>query len=93
MLYPGFIHTAQGDGRAPVKGFLGGAQIILSLLQLTHPALPSLLLLYAGLVGPVRIPGQSPGCIHLRNVSDGIKAGSVRLSQPHSSDINLEGSL
>ncbi len=53
-------------GVSPVEGFLGGAKVILGLLELPHPALPSLLLLNAGLVSPVCIPGQSSCCIHLQ---------------------------
>ena len=54
-----------GLGGLPVEGFLGGAQVVLGLLQLPHPALPALLLLNAGLVSPVRIPGQSASGINL----------------------------
>ena len=49
----------------PVEGFLGGTQVVLGLLQLPHPALPALLLLYARLICSVCISGQSACCIHL----------------------------
>ena len=53
-------------GDSPVEAFLGGAKVILGLLELPHPALPSLLLLNAGLVSPVCVPGQSTRCIYLQ---------------------------
>ena len=53
-------------GVSPVEGFLGGTKIILGLFELPHPALPSLLLLNAGLISPVCIPGQGTRCIHLQ---------------------------
>ena len=57
-------------GVSPVEGFLGGTKIILSLLELPHPALPGLLLLNAGLISPVCVPGQSTSCIHLHQTRE-----------------------